>query len=146
MTARATVLFDKNHKIWPSSIKRPQIYFEQRYANIDLRGPIEIAADSHWGYFVTVITRSHEIGEGGFQTRRADRPVVVKSGAWIGSRALLYNCIIGEGSVVAAGAVVRTCEVRPGVVVAGNPAQVVARWDDEAGDWDWGGQKWTVLK
>jgi len=68
--------------------------------------------------------------------------VIVKNHAWIGSGALLYNCVIGEGAVVAIGSVVRSCEVAPRVIVAGNPAKVIARWDD---GWVYNQKKWRVL-
>lgn len=126
---------------WPPTIQRSKFYFEQRHTRLDLRGPLSIAGDSHWGFFVTVITRSHKI-KGGKLSKPVNRPVTVESKAWIGSRALLYNCIIGEGAVVAAGSVVCSCEVASNVVVAGNPAKVVARWD---GGWKWLGDKWRVL-
>ena len=129
-------------KEWPKTIGRDRFYFEQRHARLDLRGPLSIAKDSHWGYFVTVITQSHRFEQGQLSSPQ-DRPVIVESGAWIGSRALLYNCIIGEGAVVAAGSVVRSCEVAPRVIVAGNPAKVVARWD---GEWKWEEPKWMILK
>ncbi len=128
------------------TVKRPQIYFEMRYTYLDCRGTLEIHEKSHWGFGVTVLTLSHDISRGvaGFMDELVDRPVIVKKGAWIASGALLYNCIIGEGAVVAIGSVVRSCEVAPGTMVAGNPAEVVARWDDEAG-WVYDQPKWRVL-
>ena len=128
---------------WPDTIKQPRFYFEQRHARLDLRGPLFIAKDTHWGQFVTVITKSHKFKNGELSLP-LDRPVVVASGAWIGSRAILYNCIVGERSVVACGSVVRSCEIAPDVMVAGNPARVVARWDGEY--WIWMEPKWRTLK
>jgi len=52
-------------------------------------------------------------------------PVTIGDDVWIGGGAILLPGVsIGEGSTVAAGAVV-TCNVPASVVVAGNPARVV---------------------
>lgn len=57
------------------------------------------------------------------------RPIVVGDNVWIGTRAMILpGTTIGEGCVVAAGAVVRG-ELPPYSVVAGNPARVVATLD-----------------
>ena len=54
------------------------------------------------------------------------RPVTVGDNVWLGTNCfILPGTTIGEGSIVAAGAVVRG-EVPPYTVVAGNPARVVA--------------------
>lgn len=50
---------------------------------------------------------------------------VIEDGAWIGMRAIILPGIrIGEGAIVATGAVV-TKDVEPYAIVAGNPAKVV---------------------
>ena len=52
-------------------------------------------------------------------------PVVIRSKAWIGARAIITKGVeIGEGGVVAAGSVV-TKDVPPYTIVAGNPARVI---------------------
>jgi maltose O-acetyltransferase len=52
-------------------------------------------------------------------------PIVLRNRVWIGSRAIILKGVeIGEGSVVAAGAVV-TRSIPSGVVVAGNPAKII---------------------
>lgn len=54
-----------------------------------------------------------------------DRPVQIRDDAWIGAKAIILKGVtIGEGAVVAAGAVV-TKDVAPYTVVAGNPARVI---------------------
>ncbi|WP_319458210.1 MULTISPECIES: acyltransferase [unclassified Mycobacterium] len=56
-------------------------------------------------------------------------PIVIGDNVWIGTRALVTKgSVIGDDSVVGAGAVVRG-EVPAGVVVIGNPATVVRRFD-----------------
>jgi acetyltransferase-like isoleucine patch superfamily enzyme len=54
-----------------------------------------------------------------------DRPIVIGCDAWIGAHAVVLRGVtIGEGAIVAAGAVV-TKDVPPYTIVAGNPAQVI---------------------
>lgn len=121
----------------------PKEYFLQRGCFVDARGPLEIEGSSTWGFGVKVLTQSHAIINGDIGEVIA-RPVIVKRNAWIGSFALLYNCVIGEEAIVAAGSVVRSCEVGPGVMVAGNPAQVIARHVN--GKWEYIEDKWKVLR
>jgi acetyltransferase-like isoleucine patch superfamily enzyme len=55
------------------------------------------------------------------------RPVIIGNGVWIGTRCMIFPGVkIGDGSVVAAGSVVRS-HVPAYTVVAGNPARVVFR-------------------
>ncbi len=61
----------------------------------------------------------------GSQSEIGVKPVVIGSDTWIGARAMVLKGVtIGEGAVVAAGAVV-TKDVPAGSVVAGVPARVV---------------------
>lgn len=118
----------------PETVGMSRDYFLTRGCFIDARGPLQIDATSVWGFGVRVLTRSHDIGSGAVGKVVA-RGVVVEAGAWVGSFATLYNCRIGQGSIVAAGAVVASCDVAPGVIVAGNPAAVIARWDGHVRRW-----------
>ncbi len=60
------------------------------------------------------------------------KPVLIKENAWIGDRATICKgVIIGENSIVGAGAVV-VKPVPDNVVVAGNPAKIVRELDPEA--------------
>ena len=128
---------------WPETVQLSQDYFLARGCFIDTRGPLEIDENSTWGFGVKVITQSHALA-GGDVGAVIDRPVVVKADAWIGSFSLLYNCIIGAGAVVAAGSVVRSCEIMPGVMVAGNPAQKIAARND-SGKWVYFNPKWRTM-
>jgi len=122
--------------VLPASCQLPASYFAERFCNLDGRGTLIVDASSKWGFFVTVITLSHDLINGTDDPQwntTADRPVIVRANAWICSGAWLYNCEIGEGAVVAMGTVVRSQIVAPHVMVAGNPAQVIARFVD--GQW-----------
>lgn len=127
---------------WPQTIGLPESYFQVRGCVLDCRGALLIHPESVWGFRVSVYTRSHDIsaGEVGATVSRA---VQVDAGAWIGSNAVLYNCHIGAGAIVACGAVVRNQDVAPHVMVAGNPARVIARW--QGGRWVYLAAKREVL-
>lgn len=131
----------------PPTVEFAEKYFFDRRIRLDCRGPLTISKDSRWGYFVTVITQSHYMGShAGAEGWGAviDRPVIVDRNAWICSGAWLYNCHIGEGAVVGLGAVVRSQDVAPYVMVAGNPARVIARMVD--GKWVYSEPHYKVLE
>lgn len=57
--------------------------------------------------------------------RESDRPIAIGNGVWIGMRCLILDGVtIGDGAIVAAGAVV-TKDVPPFAVVGGVPARVL---------------------
>ena len=120
-------------------------YYAVRRVRLDPRGTLRIDPTSHWGFDVAVITASHQASD--LKSGIVDRPVIVGPHTWVASNAVLYNCVIGEGAIVAAGTVVRSCEVRPWTMVAGNPPQVIARCPDQrpGGEWVYLADKWTVL-
>jgi acetyltransferase-like isoleucine patch superfamily enzyme len=118
---------------WQETIGLPWEYFAIRGCFLDCRSPLVISPKSAWGIKVQILTESHDISRGpGTLGIVVPRPVYVEDGAWIGSYSLLIGCRIGAGAIVAAGTVVRCQDVGPGVMVAGNPAQVIARWDGAA--------------
>lgn len=118
----------------PATVGLPREYFEKRGITLDCRGPLKIDKRTTWGFGVIVLTESHDI-KGGKVGPVVPYGVSVEAGAWVGSGALLTGCIIGAGAIVAAGTVVRGQTVAPGVMVAGNPARVIARWNGKA--WDY---------
>lgn len=88
--------------------------------------PVTIGREVAFGYEVLVLTSTHEIGpparrHGEWRTE----PVMVGDGCWIGARAtLLPGVTIGDGAVIAAGAVVsEDCDQN--ALYAGIPARRV---------------------
>jgi maltose O-acetyltransferase len=89
----------------------------------DLDASITIGRDVQVGYDVAFVTGSHRFGDGRQRAgEHAPEPIVVEDAVWIGARStLLGGIVIGEGCVIAAGAVVtRDCE--PNGLYAGVPA------------------------
>jgi maltose O-acetyltransferase len=94
--------------------------------HIDLSAPVRIGARVYLGYEVSLLTVHHELG-GTVQRcgRRIYRPICIEDGVWIGSRAVVLPGVhVGEGSVIAAGAVVHR-DVPANVLVGGVPARVM---------------------
>ena len=93
---------------------------------------VRIGVDCTLSWDVQVLDNDfHAITVGG-TTRPTTRPVVIGDRVWIGTRALILKGVeIGDGAVVAAGAVV-TRDVPAGTVVAGAPARAVGTVDSWA--------------
>ena len=88
------------------------------------KGNIEIGRDAFIGPQTMIITSTHDIAKDGEVTRMpAYKPVKVGNRCWLGARVtVLPGVTIGEGTIVAAGAVV-TKDCEPGAVYAGVPAK-----------------------
>ncbi len=88
------------------------------------QGGIVIGDDVLIGHMVVLATLNHEL-EPSKRQSMIPGPIVIKDKVWVGSHStILAGVTIGEGAVVAAGAVV-TKDVPPNTVVAGVPAKVV---------------------
>ncbi len=107
-----------------------------RHVQIDYTGDIEIEDDVWFSEGASIHSHEHAVtknrlsrGTGTLKTTK----VVFKKGCWVGSRAIILPQVkeIGEGAIVAAGAVV-TKSVPPFSIVAGNPAKIIKMIDDEA--------------
>jgi maltose O-acetyltransferase len=91
---------------------------------LNVGADISIGDRAALGHHVMILTETHAIGD---PTRRAGAlaafPVHIGNGAWLGARCtVLPGVTIGEGAVVAAGAVV-TKAVAPNLLVGGIPAR-----------------------
>jgi maltose O-acetyltransferase len=95
-------------------------------STFDASDPIVIGDRVRLGPEVLVLTSSHHIGDHSTRAGYASRaPVSIGSGAWLGARAIILPGVsIGDGAVVAAGAVV-TKPVPADHLVAGVPARLV---------------------
>jgi acetyltransferase-like isoleucine patch superfamily enzyme len=92
-------------------------------ATLDGRGGLEIGANVNLSSEVAIWTMQHRVQDPDFGVESA--PVRIGDRAWISFRAtILPGVTIGEGAVVAAGAVA-TRDVAPFEIVAGVPAQVI---------------------
>ncbi len=92
----------------------------------DLEAAIFIGDRVALGQQVMVLTSTHHMGTGERRAGALDtKPVNIHDGAWLGARCIvLPGVTIGDGAVVAAGAVVNK-DVPPNTLVAGVPARVV---------------------
>lgn len=98
-----------------------------------IRANVTIGRNCNIGPFVRLATDSHELGGA---SRRAGRntfdPIIVGDGTWIGANVtVLGGVTIGEGCVVAAGAVV-TRDVPANSMIGGVPAKVIKTLDGDA--------------
>ena len=92
----------------------------------DLSDRVVIGQRVSIGPQVMLLTSTHEISE---SYRRAGAlklsPIRIGDGVWLGARAMvLPGVIVGDGAIVAAGAVV-TKDVPPNTLVAGVPARAI---------------------
>ncbi len=93
------------------------------YAILDARKEIEIGKNVNLSTGVWIWTLQHDPQDPDFKTKGGK--VIIKDYAWISCRAtILPGVTIGEGAVVAAGAVV-TKDVPDYSIVAGVPAEVI---------------------
>ncbi|QJP07256.1 acyltransferase [Pseudomonas multiresinivorans] len=90
---------------------------------IDGRTGVEIGNNVNVSFQACLLSLHHDHNSPGFAAIGA--PVIIKDHAWIGARAILLPGVtVGEGAVVAAGAVV-TRPVPDYTVVGGVPAKII---------------------
>ena len=105
----------------------PEWFVARQFDMLDMRGDLRIQSsqDILFGRHVRMITASHEFVKDGFSGALQVRRCWVDHHAFIGSYALLYNCVIGHHAVVSVGSVVSSMVVPPYCMVEGNPAVIV---------------------
>jgi maltose O-acetyltransferase len=98
---------------------------------VDLGAPVRVGSRVQLGHHVMLLTINHEMGPASARCGpQVAAAIDIGDGAWIASRVtVLPGVSIGEGSVVAAGAVVSR-DVEPNTLVAGVPARLVRVLED----------------
>lgn len=97
---------------------------------LDGRMGLTVGKSVVFGYECIIWTLNHDYNDVNFQTKGG--PVTIGDYAWICSRSIVLPGIsIGEGAVVASGAIV-TKDVPPYAVVAGIPAKIVGERERKA--------------
>jgi len=92
-------------------------------ASLYCTGGVKIGRNVNISDGVVVITAKHDVNSPSFEATY--EPIEIKDWAWLATNALvLAGVTVGEGAVVAAGAVV-TRDVASYSVVGGNPATVI---------------------
>lgn len=111
----------------------PQWFWDRRVDLIDFRGDLQIRSNMTCaiGFRVRILTASHDFTTG-YLGEHIDKYVWIDPNTFIGSFALLYNCHIQTGAVVACGSVVRNMIVPPHTMVEGNPARVIKEYKNGA--------------
>ena len=115
---------------WGGSIRIAQHVWLGPYVVIYGHGGVEIGEQTLISMHCTILSSNHAVPAIGQLIRNtADELLPTKIGrdVWIGANAVILGGVtIGDGAVVAAGAVV-TKDVEPGTVVAGVPARLVRK-------------------
>jgi acetyltransferase-like isoleucine patch superfamily enzyme len=110
---------------------------EQCYFNVDcffdLSAPITIGDYVRLGHQVMLMTNTHKMGDAICRAGDLESfPVTIGRGAWLGARStILPGVTVGEGAIVAAGAVV-TKDVPANCIVGGVPAKIIKRLEESA--------------
>ena len=94
------------------------------FTHLDGRGGLYIGDNTNISSYTKFITGTHDIDDKDFVTAQF-KPIKIGNRVWVCTGALvLPGVTIGDGAVVAAGAVV-TIDVAPYTVVGGVPAKVI---------------------
>jgi acetyltransferase-like isoleucine patch superfamily enzyme len=113
---------------WPKSLRFGSDVVIKRGSFLQARGGLTFRSHIVLAPHVTVLTSNHEFDHPDvlpYGTEFRDLPVVIQDYVWIGMHVVITPGVtIGEGAVIAAGAVV-TRDVPRLTVVGGNPAKIL---------------------
>jgi acetyltransferase-like isoleucine patch superfamily enzyme len=94
-----------------------------RFSYLDGRVPLYIGNNVNVSHYTLIQTLTHDPQNPQFIC--LEKPVTIADHVWIGARSIILPGVtVGEGAVVAAGAVV-TKNVEPYTIVGGNPARPI---------------------
>ena len=123
MKINKAILYGTFHIRKPSKISIDEGTVIGHGVTLDGRNGITIGKNVNFSSEVMIWTMQHDYNDPSFGA--AGGPVVIHDYAWISVRAIILpNVTIGEGAVVAAGAVV-TKDVEPYTIVGGVPAKKI---------------------
>ena len=126
---RGSTMNMRQYLLGPGILKMGEFSHINPSCLLDYRGGIEIGNSVSISHRVMLITGGHDVQSGDF--REEHRPIKISDHVWIGAGATILKGVeIGEGSVVAAGAVV-VKNVPPFSIVAGVPARVIGQRNDK---------------
>jgi maltose O-acetyltransferase len=99
--------------------------------HIDLNSDVFIGNRVTIGHDVAIVTSAHHVGGPDRRCgKQVPAPIRIGDGCWIGARVLLLpGVVLGDGSIIAAGAVVSS-NVEPHTIVGGVPARLIRRLVD----------------
>jgi len=108
----------------------PEWFVARQFDMLDMRGDLRILNGENilFGRHIRIITASHEFIKDGFSGALQVKKCWIDHHAFVGSYAILYNCVIGHHAVVSVGSVVSSMLVPPYCMVEGNPARIVREY------------------
>lgn len=123
-------LHDGVHLFYPEKISIGDNVSIHPMCYIDGAGKIDIGNDVSIAHGVTIMSSSHQYSSLDLSIKDQGvsmDEVTIKNNVWIGAKAtILGGVVIGEGTIIAAGAVV-TKDIEKNCIVAGVPARVIKK-------------------
>lgn len=122
---QGSYLFRRCEVLFPKGLHIGQYSNVGWFTLLDARGGIQIGNNVTIASYAKLITGSHDIQSSNFKAEF--KPITIGDYAWICTNSMVLQGVnIGEGAVVAAGAVVNK-DVPPYTVVGGVPAKVIGK-------------------
>lgn len=119
-----SIIFRRTEILEPQKIKIGNNCSIGWFCLLDGRGGIKIGNNVNISSYVKIITAGHDIKSPYFIGTQA--PVIIENNVWLATGCTILEGVhIGEGAVVAAGAVV-TKDIPPFTVVGGIPAKKIS--------------------